>query len=179
MKHADIKKGFEFMDLIVLTDRYTHGKRRYIDYVCTACGRITRRVLPANFIRYPEVPGCKHCNPMGHSSTKHGRYAHRTRVQENQKTLNRNWINMMDRCEGRDPKGHASYIGVHIDPHWLKWENYRDDMLSMGWRDGLEMHRKIPELGYTPHNVILVTKEQHQALHAPRWELRRADAHLR
>lgn len=126
------------------------GSYKRVYWLCQcACG--ASKWVPAASLRRPSPRGTVSCGcRIGSSARTHGMYGtpeHST------------WKHMLERCHN---KNHAQYEdyggrGITIDPRWLKFENFLEDMglrpqTPPGYRRYYSLERKKNHLGYSKDN---------------------------
>lgn len=69
------------------------------------------------------------------------------------------WRGMLNRCLNHNQKCYPRYggRGIKIDERWLKFENFRDDMLP-SYQEGLMLERRDNEKNYSKDNCEWATQ---------------------
>jgi len=72
------------------------------------------------------------------------------------------WCNMRRRCLKPDRKEYKNYggRGIKVCDHWLIFKNFYDDMIEIGWSEGLTLDRINNNGNYEPGNVRWATWKQ-------------------
>lgn len=71
------------------------------------------------------------------------------------------WSGMKKRCLNLNSTNYKNYggRGISVCDRWLKFENFRDDMLA-SWQEGLQLDRIDVNGNYEPSNCRWVTRSE-------------------
>ena len=78
------------------------------------------------------------------------------------------WSNMKTRCVNTKNRAYPYYggRGISICDEWFNdVEAFFRYTTSIGWEQGLEMHRPDNDGDYEPGNIVFITKEEHAKIH--------------
>lgn len=77
------------------------------------------------------------------------------------------WANMIDRCHGKGTSKRKFYRdkGITVCQEWRESLKFIKWALDNEYKEGLTIHRKDSNKGYSPKNCVLITKEEHYSIH--------------
>ncbi len=133
---------------------------RYIEYQCSSRGTRLKKVIDVSYCcskcgkedvkekrSYEKSDVCFSCvlseKKSKHSGSRGGHPLYST------------WKGMRDRC-----RRNKYYKNVSWSKSWNSFDNFRDDVMSIGWKPGLEIDRINSDLDYCKENVMLSTRSE-------------------
>jgi len=155
--------NIKFHRLIVI--KYSHTKNNQAYWLCRCdCGK--EKIIWGNDLRQNKIKSCGCWNKE--QATKRGKENKRHGMEGTK--FYRVWNGLKQRCLNKNGKDYKNYggRGITVCSHWLKFENFRDDMLESYKKHVAEFGEKQTSIdrmnnngNYEPNNCRWATvKEQ-------------------
>jgi len=118
-------------------------KHRFALFLCPVCGNEAER---------RKTDGLKQKRCCGGKS----------KISSKGTPIHNVYIGMMQRCKDKKSKSYKNYggRGINIYKQWNNFDVFAKFLLSIGWKQGMQIDRKDNNGDYEPNNIIIVSPRE-------------------